>query len=72
MARRSIPLHSIGRIITDETELRVSQDAKLALKNHIESLTKEIAKKSILFAKHAKRKTVLRDDIKLAIDEIKP
>ena len=71
MAKRGIPLHSIGRIITDETELRVSQEAKLALQTHLEDLTKEIAKKAILFSKHAKRKTILKEDLELAIEELK-
>jgi len=70
MAKRGIPMHSMGKIIASETELRVSSDAKLAMKMHLEEFTEKIAKKAILYAKHAKRKTVLKEDVDLAIEEI--
>lgn len=70
MAKRGIPLYSTGKIINEETDLRVSQEAKFTLKNHLETLTKQIAKKAITFAKHAKRKTVLKEDLELAIEEL--
>ncbi len=68
---RGIPLHSLGKIISEETEMRVSDTAKQELKLYLENLAKEIAKKAITFAKHAKRRTVMKEDLELALQELK-
>jgi len=46
---------------------RVSDKAKIALKNALEDIAVEISSKAIRFSSHAGRKTVKAQDIKLAI-----
>ena len=48
---------------------RVSDKAKVALKNAIEDIANEIAAKSIKLAVHTGRKTLKAEDIKLSVKE---
>lgn len=62
-----IPISIAEKIIKKAGAERVSKEAAKEL---VEILTKhalEISKKAVALAKHAKRKTVRREDIKLAI-----
>ncbi|MHA1229387.1 MAG: histone family protein [Candidatus Helarchaeota archaeon] len=45
----------------------VSADAVLRLLDHLQDLAVDITKRAIKIAEHAKRKTVTKEDIKLAI-----
>jgi len=66
MSTRLLPLAAMERIMKNCGADRVSDKAKVALKNIIEDLADEIAVKAIRLANHAGRKTVKSRDVKLA------
>ena len=50
-------------------DMRVGEDAKVALKEVLEEHAKKIGEKAVAFAKHAGRRTIKADDIRLANKE---
>lgn len=66
MSKRLIPLAAMEKVMKSAGADRVSDKAKLALKNIIEDIAEEIASDAVKYAFHAGRKTVKAGDIKLA------
>lgn len=66
MSKRLIPLAAMEKILKNIGAERVSDNAKLALKNVVEDIAEEIATNAVKLAVHAGRKTVKAGDIKLA------
>jgi histone H3/H4 len=67
MAKRSIPLAAMEKILKQAGAPRVSDKAKAALRDVLEEHVEKIARDAIRFANHAGRKTIKAGDIKLAI-----
>ena len=69
MIDKFLPLAAMEKLLKQGGADRVSEKAKVALKNALEDIAHEIAVKSIKLAMHAGRKTVKAEDIKLAVKE---
>ena len=69
MGEKLLPLAAMEKLLKQGGAERVSDKAKVALKNALEDIANEIAVKSIKLAVHAGRKTVKAEDIKLAVKE---
>ncbi len=54
------------RIIKNAGGFRVSEDAAEALREVLEEIAADLAARSVQLAKHAGRRTVTKEDVKLA------
>ncbi|MFH1544934.1 MAG: histone [archaeon] len=61
-----LPLAALHRMIKKSTGLRVSDDAAKQLGEMLEADGEKIARNAADLAKHAKRKTIVAGDIRLA------
>ncbi|MFX0211083.1 MAG: histone family protein [Candidatus Hodarchaeota archaeon] len=71
MAKAELPLAPIDRLVRKAGAGRVSAEAATALRDILQGVAVEIGKVAVEFAKHAKRKTVVEDDVKLAYEQWK-
>ena len=62
-----IPIAPVKRIIKNSGAARISDEAAVALADAMEVYAEEVAMQAVKLAKHAGRKTVTADDIKLAL-----
>ena len=69
MTSKLFPLAAMEKILKQSGAERVSDKAKSALKETLESLAEGIASKAVSLAEHAGRRTIKSQDIKLAIKE---
>ena len=69
MSNKLLPLAPMEKILKKCGAERVSDKAKIALKEVIEEIADEIAVDAIKLTQHAGRKTVKARDIKLAVKQ---
>ena len=67
MAKKGVlPLAAMENILRQAGAERVSEDSKEALKEALEDIAEQLAKKAIVYCSHAGRKTIKKQDIRLA------
>ena len=66
MNEKVLPLAAMEKMLKQSGADRVSDKAKIALKNVVEEMAEKIAVKAIQLSEHAGRKTVKGRDVKLA------
>ena len=66
MSKRILPLAAMEKILKQAGAERVSDKAKVALKDVVEEKVEKIAASSVQLALHAGRKTVKERDVALA------
>ncbi len=64
--KHAIPLAAMERVLKNSGAHRVSEEAKVSLRQVLEDIAMEIGEEAIKLAAHAGRKTVKADDIRLA------
>lgn len=64
--QNAIPLASMERILKKAGAQRVSEEAKVALRQVLEDISVEMGEEATKLASHAGRKTVKAEDIRLA------
>jgi histone H3/H4 len=73
MAKRKniFSINYFERIFKEAGAERVSRKAAEFLENHIEEIVKEILVEANKIAKNSKRRTIMREDIKIAIKKLR-
>lgn len=66
MAKKLLGLATMERLLKQAGAERVSESAKAALKDVLEAVAAKLGGEAVEFSKHAGRRTVMGDDIKLA------
>ena len=64
--KHSLPLAAMERLMRLAGSERISDDAKAALRDVLEEYGQQISFSAIELSKHARRKTIKAEDIKLA------
>lgn len=66
MARSILPLAAMEKLLKKAGAERVSDPAKVALKDILEEMAEEISEKAVKIAQHSGRKTIKAGDVKIA------
>lgn len=66
MTRSIIPLAAMEKLLKKAGAPRVSEDAKMALKDVLEDSALKLGEKAMRYAQHSGRKTVKSVDVRLA------
>lgn len=71
MAKNELPRAPIDRLVRKAGAGRVSAEAAESLRDILQDLGVNLGKAAVEFARHAKRKTIHEEDIKLAYEQWK-
>jgi len=71
VTKKLVPVAAMERIMKRAGAERVSEPAKVALKDVLEEYGEKVSSSALKFAVHAGRKTIKASDIKLAAKELK-
>ena len=66
----TLSLASMDKLLRKYGAQRVSESAKIALREVLEEFSERIAQKSVQFARHGGRTTIKEEDVKLAAKNI--
>jgi len=69
--KNELPFHTILRLAKKLGAERISKDAAQLLSEYLTMELQNIITDAVKFAKHAERKTIMKEDIKLAIERKK-
>lgn len=66
MAKKTLPLAAMEKLLKKEGAERISDDAKIMLRKVLEEIAEDISTHATKLALHAGRKTIKGEDIRLA------
>ena len=67
MPRAILPLAAMEKLLKKVGAERVSDPAKVAMREELEKIAESIGEKAVRFSRHSKRKTIKAEDIRLAV-----
>ncbi|MFA5303676.1 MAG: histone [Candidatus Nanoarchaeia archaeon] len=67
----SISIRSVELLLKKAGCKRISVESCEVLRNYLENVALKLGQKSWVYTKHAKRRTLLKDDVLLAIESLK-
>jgi histone H3/H4 len=67
----SISIRSIEILLKKSGCKRISVESCETLRNYLENISLNLGQKAWIYTKHAKRRTLLKEDVLLAIDSLK-
>ncbi len=68
--KKGLPLAAMERLLREITGFRISEGAKIALKQEMERHATEIGERAARYSQHAGRKTIKEEDIKLVVKDM--
>ena len=67
MPRATLPLAAMEKLLKKVGAERVSDPAKVAMREELEKIAESIGEKAVRFSRHSKRKTIKAEDMRLAV-----
>lgn len=67
MPRAILPLAAMEKLLKKVGAERVSDPAKVAMREELEKIAESIGEKAVRFSRHSKRKTIKAEDVRLAV-----